>query len=69
VDLVTKKCEDCDLVAASFGRLAEGKKRWCFGCAKAHKGAVNVVSKKCEDCQLKQPCYRRPADGNKWCLQ
>jgi hypothetical protein len=42
-DINTKKCEDCQLKAPSFGLPAEGKARWCGGCAKAHTGAVDVV--------------------------
>jgi hypothetical protein len=40
-----KKYEDCGLKVASLGLLAEGKARWCPGCAKAHAGATDVVSK------------------------
>ena len=48
--------------------MADGKKRWCAGCAKAHAGAVNVSKKKCEGCQLKQPNFGLPAEGKKrWC--
>jgi hypothetical protein len=39
-----KKCEDCQLKVPSFGLPAEGKKRWCSGCAKAHAGAVAADS-------------------------
>jgi hypothetical protein len=46
VDLNSKKCEDCSLKLPSFGLPAEGKKRWCAGCAKAHAGAVSVNRKK-----------------------
>jgi hypothetical protein len=50
VNVVTKKCEECQLKQPSFGLLAEGKTRWCSGCAKGHVGAVDVVTKKCEEC-------------------
>jgi hypothetical protein len=44
--IVSKQCEDCQLKAPSFALLAEGKARWCPGCAKAHVGAVDVSNKK-----------------------
>ena len=31
-------CEDCGLKKPNFGLPAEGKKRWCAGCAKGHAG-------------------------------
>ena len=69
-----KKCEDCQLKGPSCGLPAEGKARWCGGCAKGHAGAVAVVSKKCEGCQLKGPSFglRQPwhaaAHGEgRWC--
>ena len=37
-----RRCEDCALKAPNFGLLAEGKKRWCAGCAKAHAGAQSM---------------------------
>jgi hypothetical protein len=37
-------CEDCQLKRPTFGLPAEGKVRWCFGCAKAHTGAADVSS-------------------------
>ena len=40
-----KKCEDCQLKVPSFGLPAEGKKRWCSGCAKAHAEAVDICNK------------------------
>ena len=46
-----RRCEDCALKAPNFGLLAEGKKRWCAGCAKAHAGTQNIKRRrKCEDC-------------------
>ena len=38
-----KKCEDCQLKQPSFGLPAEGRTRWCSGCAKAHAGAEDVT--------------------------
>ena len=70
MDLVHKnKCEECELKQPSFGLPAEGKTRWCGGCAKGHAGAVNVASKKCEGCGLKQPSFGLPAEGKRlrWC--
>jgi hypothetical protein len=43
VNIMNKKCEGCGLKAPNFGLPSEGKKRWCFGCAKGHAGAVNVA--------------------------
>jgi hypothetical protein len=37
-------CEDCQLKRPTFGLPAEGKVRWCFGCATAHTGAADVSS-------------------------
>jgi LSD1 subclass zinc finger protein len=63
-----KMCEGCQLKAPSFGLPAEGKKRWCGGCAKGHAGAEHVSRKKCEGCGLKQPSFGLPAEGEKrWC--
>jgi hypothetical protein len=55
VNIVSQKCEGCQLKLASFGLPAEGKnRRWCAGCAKGHAGAVNVNHKRsCEDCGAK----------------
>ena len=51
-----------------FGLPAEGKRRWCSGCAKGHAGAVDVNSKKCEGCGVKAPSLGLPAEGKKrWC--
>jgi hypothetical protein len=62
------KCEDCGLKGKSYGLPAEGKKRWCAGCAKAHVGAVDADSKMCEGCGLKRPSFGLPAEGKKrWC--
>ena len=41
MDVITKKCEGCQLKVPSFGLPSEGKKRWCGACAKGHMGAVN----------------------------
>jgi hypothetical protein len=55
-------------IVANFGLPAEGKKRWCGGCAKGHAGAGDVANKKCEDCGLKQPNFGLPAEGKtRWC--
>ena len=64
-----KKCEDCQLKRPSFGLLAEGKSRWCAGCAKGHAGAVDLANKKCEGCQLKRSSFGLLAEGKKrrWC--
>ena len=64
-----KKCEGCGLKQANFSLPAEGKARWCSGCAKGHAGAVDVNNKKCEGCQLKHANFGLPAEGNKrrWC--
>ena len=40
------RCEDCALKAPSFGLPAEGRKRWCSGCAKAHAGAQSFESQR-----------------------
>ena len=70
VDVVCKKCEGCQLKRPIFGFLAEGKKRWCSGCAKAHTGAVDIKRKKCESCGLKRPTFGLPSEGKKrrWCI-
>ena len=47
VNVVTKKCEGCGLKQPHFGLPAEGKKRWCAGCAKRHTpGVVGVAKRK-----------------------
>ena len=54
--------------APNFGLSAEGKRRWCSGCAKAHTGAADLVHKKCEGCGLKQSICGLPAEGKRrWC--
>jgi hypothetical protein len=69
VDVVNKKCEECQLKQPTFGLPSDRTKRWCSGCAKGHAGAVNVVDKKCEECQLKIPNFGLPAEGKKrWCF-
>jgi hypothetical protein len=68
VGVKSKKCEGCGLKQPAYGLPAEGKRRWCAGCAKAHAGAVDVKSKKCEGCGLKQPVFGLPAEGKRrWC--
>ena len=66
---VRRLCEDCALTQPRFGLPAEGRERWCSGCAKAHAGAQNMRSRlKCEDCVLKQPSFGLPAEGRtRWC--
>ena len=62
------ECEGCGLKRPNFGLPAEGKVRWCDGCAKAHAGAEEVKKKKCEDCQLKCYAFGMPAEGKRrWC--
>jgi hypothetical protein len=55
-----RTCEDCVPKAPTFGLVAEGKKRWCAGCANRHAGAVllqkqRAETKRCEGCGLEQP--------------
>jgi hypothetical protein len=57
VNINKKKCESCQLKRPNFGLPAEGKARWCSGCAKEHAGAVDISHKKCEGCGLKQPHF------------
>ena len=62
-------CEGCGLKQAAYGLPADGRRRWCAGCAAAHGGAVSLKQRKmCEGCGLKQPTYGLPADGRRrWC--
>ena len=67
-----RKCEGCQLKQPNFGLPAEGKVRWCSGCAKGHAGAVDLNhknTKKCEGCGLKDPSLSLPSEGKKrrWC--
>ena len=65
MNVSNKKCEACGLKFPIFGLPADGKARWCSGCATAHKGAENVVSKKCEGYQLKTLAgFGLPAGGS-----
>jgi hypothetical protein len=80
VTILNKKCEDCGLnaayfglpsdrgrsgpLASSLGLPAEGKKRWCTGCAKGHKGAASFINT-CEDCFHKFAIFGLPSDGKK----
>ena len=66
MNVKNKKCEGCQLKVPSFGLPAEGKARWCSGCAKAHVGAADIMNKKCEGCQLKAPHFGLPAEGKAW---
>ena len=45
-DIKNKKCEECQLKQPSFSLPAEGRTRWCGGCAKGHVGAVNIRKQK-----------------------
>jgi hypothetical protein len=69
VDVISKMCEGCQVKYPRFGLPAEGKVRWCSGCAKGHAGVVNVKGKKCEGCQVKYPRFGLPDGGKKrrWC--
>jgi hypothetical protein len=60
IDVVNKRCEDCQKKRPNFGMPGERKARWCHGCSQKHPGAENVVSKRCEDCKNKQPSYGMP---------
>ena len=65
-----KKCEGCGLKAPSYGLPAEGRRRWCVGCAAAEGGgAVSLAQKKmCERCGYKSPSYGLPAERKmRWC--
>jgi hypothetical protein len=60
VDVTNAKREGCKLKRPSFGLPVEGNKnRWCFGCAKAHPGAVDIASakRKCEGCKAKRSTF------------
>ena len=50
---MSKRCEDCALKRPNFGLPAEGKRRWCAGCARGHTGAINVRTKR-------TPALKRP---------
>jgi hypothetical protein len=68
MDVVNKKCEDCQLKQPSFGLPADRKKRWCGVCAKGHAGVVNVVMRMCEDCGLKCPSVGLVVERKvRWC--
>ena len=74
MNVVSKKCEVCQLKQSCCGLPAGGNKwhlRWCSGCGKGHVGAVNVKMgrvKNCEGCGLKVPSLGLPADGKaRWC--
>ena len=47
-------CETCKVKRNNYGLPAEGKRRWCRGCALAHPGAMNLGAYMCEDCNAKQ---------------
>lgn len=60
IDVVNKRCEDCQKKRPNFGMPSEKKARWCHGCSQKHEGSTNVVSKRCEDCKTRQPSYGMP---------
>ena len=39
-----ERCEDCQLKQPTCGLPSERRRRWCFGCSKAHTGAVGQRS-------------------------
>ena len=41
--IIGRRCEDCALKRPCFGMAAEGRVRWCGGCAKAH-GRVQATA-------------------------
>ena len=61
-----RKCEGCGTKQPNFGLPAEGRRRWCAGCAAAEgNGAVRLsVSKRkmCEGCGLKHPTCGLPSE-------
>jgi hypothetical protein len=62
-----KQCEDCGQKQATCGTVAEGKKRWCGACGRAHS-AVDLVNKKCEVCHTRSRTYGVVAEGRlRWC--
>ena len=68
--LSSRLCEDCDSKTPSYGLEDERKRRWCYGCAKAHVGAVHLhPERKCEDCGLKGRSFGMESDRNRmrWC--
>ena len=67
-------CEDCNVVGATFGMRADGRRRWCSTCSKrAHAGAVSLMGKPlCEVCNSVRASYGLPAAGKlcrpfRWC--
>jgi hypothetical protein len=74
-------CEDCTEKYANYGIAganANGgtSRRWCSGCAKAHKGAVFHHVSRCVDCKEKTPYCGLPTDvlpngtkSRKWCIE
>jgi hypothetical protein len=48
-----KKCEDCGLKEPRFRLPSDGNRpRWCYGCAKGHKGAWDAPSNRCSHGRL-----------------
>ena len=65
-----KMCEGCGLKWSSYGLPAEGRMRWCSGCAAVEgSGAVSLQQNKmCEGCGFKVPSYGLLVDGRmRWC--
>jgi hypothetical protein len=60
-------CEGCGLKQPSFGLPADGKKRWCSDCSKAHAGVKDLINKKCEGCDLKLARFGLPEGKKRWC--
>ena len=51
-----RMCEGCGLKRPTYGLPAEGRQRWCAGCAAAHGGAVSLQQQK--KCGLKGAAKR-----------
>lgn len=64
VDLITKKCEVCKLVCATFG-LPGGKHTHCLKCKT--ENMINVKAKLCEGCNKKQPFFGIPGQKHTHC--
>eukprot|EP01050_Picozoa_sp_SAG11_P027361 SAG11_NODE_6898_length_1229_cov_1.825664_1_plen_154_part_00 len=62
------QCEDCKLKHAHFGNPTNGRRRWCGGCAKQHRGAIDISFKKCEGCGVKAACFGELHNRRRqWC--
>ena len=63
-------CESCGLKHAHYGLPAEGRRRWCAGCAAAGgSGAVSMqIRPMCEGCGTKRQIWHQPREWKKrWC--